>query len=351
MRLILLIIFALFISACSVQLKTIPTSTSIHALSQPIIITSTAPNTPTMPPPSATAVPSHTATRFIPTSVSHTPSFTPTPTSQETPFPIPSPNATVVSLGEQWNVDSHMISLSPNGEWATLSFQSPVEVTNIVTGLKRVAPCTLFLRSCSAIREIHWSKDSHYLYLASIASYGETSMAQPLFSELGRLEVESGKFEKLVENLDETEFGDGVVGSTYTYDFAISPDDQYIAYVKSSYQGDKPTVEFAVLTINNLREKEKRTLDKSVAGNILWSPSSDHLVFQADADIAFYDLPTGILRYVVQNVQEYSLLMLDWEPQTNLVQLRKETWYDRVWSYWYLNPFTGQILPAPTPIP
>jgi len=278
------------------------------------------------------------------------PSRSPAPTSQEDPFPTPSPNPTALALEKEWGSNGPVL-LSPDGQWGVSAFSTGNQmiVTNIVTALTRTVPCSLFSRSCASIEAIHWSKDSRYLYLASSIMWGETSLGQPLFSELGRIDLQSGKFEKLINNLD-ISTGDGFVISRDNYDFSISPDDRYLAYVKSS-NDDEGKVEFVVLTTDKWKEKEKRALAKGSAGNIVWSPSSDHLVFVAVNDVAYYDLNTKILRYTVQNEQGNALFLLGWDVKTNLVRLMKESWIDRIDSYWYLNPFTGEILPVLTPTP
>jgi len=180
-----------------------------------------------------------------------------------------------------------------------------------------------------------------------MAAFGETSPGQPLFSELGRLDVQSGKFEKLIENLDVIQIEDGT-SSAYNYDFSISPDDRYLAYVKSIFSGLGDKIEFAVLTLDKLKEIDKRTLDGGWAANIFWSPSSDHLVFHNNG-IVYYDLETKTLRYMLQQSEDVQLIR-GWDANRNLVQLGMMD-ADRVFTYWYLNPFDGQIFPATTPVP
>ena len=302
-----------------------------------------------------TATPMVTPTSTITKSPSLTPPLFPTPSktlaiptaTQADPFPKPSPNPTAYFLAEKWHTLPFGLLFSPNGEWTASSVRGPVEVTNITTDLKRLVPCSLFSRSCASLREIHWSKDSRYIYVASMMDFGETSWNQPLFSELGRLDAQSGKFEKLVENLDIIQFPDGT-SSAYNYDFSISPDDRYLAYVKSISSGLGDKIEFGVLTLDKLEEIDKRTLDGIWAANIFWSPSSSHLIFHNDG-IVYYDLDTKTLRNVLQDPDNV-LLIRDWDAKSNLVHLQKID-DDHMSTYWYFNPFNGQTLPATTPIP
>lgn len=358
LRLAFAVLSILLVVACA---PTLPTSlpTPVHTSTISVIPTYT-PSLRTTEP-VATGIPvQRSSPTPLPTSIKATAAFTetPEPIEETDPFAPPSPNPTALALQKEWK--TYPVLFAPNGKWAAPSNSSHSEaddavivIRNIVTDNRRTVSCKLFLPSCDSIEAIHWSKDSRYLYLAASGQYGETSPGQPLMSELARLDVESGKFEKLAGNLSATKRYDDSYSSPDDYDFSISLDDQYFAYVKSSYMDDQDTVEFAILTTDKRKEVEKRTLNLASAGDLTWSPSNNYLVFQtvgpSGQGIAFYDLNSKTLRYVIQNETNDSLSIHGWDVRRNLVMLVKMSWNDRLSSYWYLNPFTSEILPIPNP--
>lgn len=257
------------------------------------------------------------------------PTFTPVPAF--TPLAYPTNDAMGALLG------NFQASLFPRrGRWAAYREAEGIKVVNGETNQQWTLPCELF-EQCSILFPIRWSYDGRILYFAPAPADSGAPAGIYLFSALAMIEAKSGKWELLLPD------------SERYYDFAFSPDEDYLAYNQSS--GDlpgEPSVTVGVLTLKN-KKVQQHNLDGKFAGNIVWSPYKPRFVFQIQdpengSSIVYFDIETNTLRYVLRN-EESDFNMSLWD-ENNLVSLEKRDWKTRLTSDWLLNPFTGALQPA-----
>jgi hypothetical protein len=229
--------------------------------------------------------------------------------------------------------------LSPNGEWSANFDSASMEVMNQTNGRVWTLPCTLF-KECSVITPVKWSSDNGSLYFAPQAQVFESPVGIHLYTAVARIDMETGAWEKILNETDRY------------YDFAISNDDEYLAYTQPQGNfGDNNSILISVLNLKNGREA-KYSLAGFVGGNILWSPYTSRFVFQIQdpangSSLLYYDVDNDVLKYILKKEKNYFQL-LSW-GEDNLVSLRKTSIVDRSQSNWVLNPFTNEITPVATP--
>jgi hypothetical protein len=152
------------------------------------------------------------------------------------------------------------------------------------------------------------------------------------------IEAKSGKWEMLLPDSD------------HYYDFTFSPDEKFLAYTQSSGDlPDDPSVTVGILTLKN-QKSEQHKLDGVFAGNIVWSPFKPRFIFQIQdpengSSIVYFDVDTDTLRYILRD-ERSDLYLSSWD-ENNLVSLQKTDWVTHLKSDWLLNPFTGELEPAP----
>ena len=274
-----------------------------------------------------TWTPSSVAT-VVPTLTS-IPTFTPVPAF--TPLAYPT-NDAIGALLERFQESL----FPPRGDWAAYRESNGIKVVNLETKQEWILPCELF-EECSILFPIQWSRDGRILYFAPAPSKSSAPAGIYLFSALARIEAKSGKWEPLLPDSDRY------------YDFAFSPDEEYLAYTQSSgvLPGD-PSVTMGILKLKNKKGPQFQ-LDGVYAGNIVWSPFKPRFVFQiqdpeSGSSVIYFDVETNTLRYILRN-EESDLYMSLWD-ENNLVSLEKRDWSTHLTSNWLLNPFTGELQPG-----
>ncbi len=264
----------------------------------------------------ATAVP--TFTEF--------PTFTPVPQFTQPAYPT---NDSLRQLLEKF---PETLS-SRNGHW--VAYRDPNKIRVVNSGIKRTwtLPCELF-KECSILLPIQWSRDGQYLYFAPAPTTNGYPSGVLIFTSLGRINVRSGRWEKLLPDSD------------HYYDFTISPDEAYLAYTQSTgYLPGDPLIGMGILRLKNNKMEQQFTLSGSFAGNIVWSPYKYRFVFQTQelekgSSIVYFDMESGVLKYIIRD-EPYDFYMSAW-GEDNLVLLQKTAWLNRAKSDWLLNPFTGE---------
>lgn len=275
----------------------------------------------------ATWTPSVTPTG-IPTSTEF-PTFTPVPPITLPPSPTIDP---LISLSARFS-DSLP---SPSGLWIASRDGKRLRVINERDDQEWTLSCSQF-KECSTLYPVRWNLNGDILYFAAAPLSGGAPTGMTLVTALGLINVNNGKWEAVLPEIDQ-----------YYYDFAFSHNRDYIAYALSSgEQVEEPSVNIGILRTKNNKVEQEQTLKEMYGGNILWSPYRNRIVFQVrntetGSSVVFYDLDTGVLKYVVQN-EKADLILSNWSDADNSVILETKDWRTRVRSYWYLNPFTGDL--------
>jgi dipeptidyl aminopeptidase/acylaminoacyl peptidase len=277
----------------------------------------------------------------LPPTWTPTPLATGLPTSTEIPTFTPVPAFTPLStptrdplkaLSERFQ-DS---LFSPNGRWTAYRDPDKLRVVNNDDPMRVwTLPCALF-DECSTVFPVKWSRNSQILYFAPSPTVGGAPSGISLLSALAMINVRTGKWEIVLPDSDRH------------YDFAFSPDDDYIAYTQSSgEQADEPSVSMGVLTLENKKVPQQFTLDGAYGGNIVWSPFKPRFVFvtydpEKGSAIVYYDIDTNFIKYALE-VGERDIILSEWD-QNNLVSLEEKDWVTQLRSYRVLNPFTGELV-------
>lgn len=320
------------LSACAPATQAAPAIDNATATSSPI------------PTATRTSLPTQTPTASI-TPLPTIPTFTPTfdELIQPNPFPTGTPNPDIQALTQKWN--SKNIKLSPDGQWATVVDFGILHIVQVHGNKELTIKCETFTR-CEFIIPLQWSPDSEKLYVVPLLT-GEILVTFPLNTGIGRLDVKTGKFEKLVE--DGTSEGD--------YNASLSPDGNYIAI--TDMREDQP--KFIIMDTKNFQEIEKQkvniTLDPhdygAVIGNMIWTHMVDGVVFLAQStssisSILYYDIKTKTISIIID--KDPSLIELLFINENNQVALSKTTYYPFSKSYWYLDLSTKELIPVlPSP--
>lgn len=224
----------------------------------------------------------------------------------------------------------------PRGQWAAYRGPNGIKVVNAETTQVWTLPCELF-DECSILFPIKWSRNGQILYFAPAASDSGAPAGIYLFTALAMIEVKSGKWEMLLPDSDRY------------YDFAFSPEEDYLAYTQSSgdLPGD-PSVTLGILRLKNKKDQQ-HNLDGVYGGNAVWSPFKPRFIFQIQdpekgSSIVYFDIDTNTLKYILRDEQSDLYLSL-WD-ENNMVSLQKTDWVTHLKSDWLLNPFTGELLPS-----
>ena len=261
--------------------------------------------------------------------VTEIPTFTPVPAF--TPLSTPTRDS-VGALSERFQ-DS---LFSPNGRWTAYRDPDKLRVVNNDDPLRTwTLPCALF-EDCSTVYPVKWSSNGQVLYFAPAPTTGGAPNGISLVTALGRISMRTGKWEILLPD------------SNRHYDFAFSPDEDYLAYTQSSgNQSDERTVTVGIVNMEDIRERQEFDLEGVYAGNIIWSPFKPRFVFitydpELGSAVGYYDVETSFHKYALE-VRPSDILLSDWGPD-NLVSLEKKDWDTNSRSYRILNPFTGELI-------
>jgi hypothetical protein len=225
---------------------------------------------------------------------------------------------------------------SPDSNWIAYRESDEIRVINSQTAKVWTLPCALF-DQCDILFPVQWSEDSQFLYVAA-ATYG---IGAPIgisqFTAVGRIDVKSGEWEKLLPESDNY------------YDFSVSVDNEYLAYTQST---DNNSVLLSILNLQS-RKEQRFTLEGRHGGNVIWSPFRPRFVFQLQnpgkgTSIVYFDVDENILRYIVRDEQS-DLYIYNWDEK-NLVHFQKAQWADRTISAWVLDPFANELTQISPPI-
>ncbi len=312
------IMLPVLLSACGPSAAPLPTVTPIGL-------------PPTWTPPvMATAMPT----------ASEIPTYTPVPAFT----PLSTPTRDPLSVLRERFQDS---LFSPNGRWTAYRDPDKLRVVNSDDPLRYwTLPCAMF-DDCSTVYPVKWSKNSQTLFFAPApTSGGGAPDGISLVSALATINMRDGKWEPMLED------------SQGGYDFAFSPEDDYLAYAEASPgDAEEQKVTIGVISMEDTRERQEFQLDGVYAGNIVWSPFKPRFVFLIyDPDkgsaIGYFDVETGFHKYALETIPA-DLLISDWGPD-NLVSLEKKDWDTKEETYRILNPFSGELIgdrPAASPTP
>jgi hypothetical protein len=281
------------------------------------------------PPVMATAMPT----------ASELPTFTPVPAF--TPISTPTPDP-LSALSGRFQ-DS---LFSPNGKWTAYRDPEKLRVVNNDDPLRYwTLPCALF-NDCSTVYPVRWSRNGQVLYFAPAPKTGGAPDGVPRVGALATISMKTGKWEPLLPELDGQ------------YDFAFSPDDDYLAYTRSGgSDAEDGKVTIGVVSMEDTRQRQEFRMDGLSAGNIFWSPFKPRFVFvisdpEKGSAVGYYDVETGFHKYALETIPA-DILISDWGPD-NLVSLEKKDWDTQEKTYRILNPFTGELIgdrPAASPTP
>ena len=257
------------------------------------------------------------------------PTFTPVPAF--TPMSTPTPDPLEV-LGERFQ-DS---LFSPNGRWVAYRDPEKLRVVNTEDRTRYwTLPCEMF-KECSTVYPVRWL-NSRILYFAPAPKTGGAPDGISLLTALARIDVRTGKWEPVLPD------------SERHYDFAFSPDDDYLAYTQSSGADvDEPSITVGAFSLKDKQQPQQRfTLEGTYAGNIVWSPFRPRFVFvtvdpEKGSAVGYVDIATSFIKYALEAAPR-DIILSDW-GQDNLVSLEERDWETRLRSYRSLNPFSGELI-------
>jgi len=308
----------LFIASLLISLLPACGSPTVNSQPQQTSAPLTLPPTWT-PSPAATAIP--TFTQF--------PTFTPVPAFTLPAYPTHDSHGALLERFQE-------SLFPPRGQWAAYREPNGIKVVNAETTQVWTLPCELF-DECSILFPIKWSRNGQILYFAPAASDSGAPAGIYLFTALAMIEVKSGKWEMLLPDSDRY------------YDFAFSPDEDYLAYTQSSgdLPGD-PSVTLGILRLKNKKDQQ-HNLDGVYGGNAVWSPFKPRFIFKIQdpengSSIVYFDVDTKTLKYILRDEQS-DLYISSWD-ENNMVSLQKTDWVTHLKSDWLLNPFTGELVPS-----
>lgn len=263
-----------------------------------------------------------------------TPTILSTPTFFH-PFPTYTPNATAVSIAKQLNGFSALIA--PNEEWVAVTYPGKIKIFQLKQQSEFEITCQSFI-NCELILPIGWLPNSKVLYFASLVT-GEKLAPFDLFTGVGRFDVQSQKFEKVVEDSS----------SDLAYSASLSPNGVYFAYAETS----DSTPHITILDARTLDEiLTVQVNDGLFAGNFLWSKTSDKVIFisiiNCESSIYHLTLKTNSLSKLVN--KDPSCIELLFENEEHGIALSKSNYYPHSKSYWYFNLITNELIQiVPTP--
>jgi hypothetical protein len=235
---------------------------------------------------------------------------------------------------------------SPNGRWTAYRDPEKLRVVNNDDPLHYwTLPCALF-DDCSTVYPVKWSSNSQTLYFAPAPKSGGAPDGIPRVGALATISMRNGKWEPLLPELEGQ------------YDFAFSPEDDYLAYTRSGGSDlEDGKVTIGIISMDDTRERQEFKMDGAYAGNIIWSPFKPRFVFlisdpEKGSAVGYYDVETGFHKYALEPIPA-DILISDWGPD-NLVSLEKKDWDTKEKVYRILNPFTGELIgdrPSASPTP
>jgi hypothetical protein len=175
------------------------------------------------------------------------------------------------------------------------------------------------------------------LYFAPAPKSGGAPQGISLVTALARIDVRSGKWELVLPDSDRY------------YDFAFSPDEDYLAYTQySGLEAEEPSITAGVLSLVDKKEPQQIFILEGVyAGNIIWSPFKPRFVFvivdpEKGSGVGYLDVATSYIKYALE-IAPRDILLLDW-GQDNLVSLEEKDWQTNLRSNRSLNPFSGELI-------
>lgn len=291
---------------------------------------------PSLPPPQPTITPiGLPATWTPPPMATGRPTATELPTFTPVPAFTPMGTPTQDPLGALSERFQNSL-FSPNGRWTAYRDPDKLRVVNNDDPLRTwTLPCALF-KDCSTVYPVKWSRNGQVLYFAPAPTTGGAPNGLALVSALAMISMRTGKWELLLPDSDRQ------------YDFAFSPEEDYLAYTQSSgSQSDEKTITAGVVSMEDTRIRQEFTLDGVYAGNIIWSPFKPRFVFvtydpEQGSAVGYYDVETGYHKYALE-ARPSDILLTDWGPD-NLVSLEKKDWDTNQKTYRILNPFTGELI-------
>ena len=171
---------------------------------------------------SATSSPIPTSTNtYLPT---ETPMFD--ELVQPNPFPTTTPNPTAEAIAKRWNLDT--VLLSPDGNWAAASAPGIMHIIQMQGNNELSVKCETFA-VCEFVVPVQWSPDSRMLYFAPLLT-GESNIPFRQYTGIARIDIITGKFEKMVENSP----------AEREYSMSLSPDGNYLAFTEGRRTTSKP---------------------------------------------------------------------------------------------------------------
>jgi hypothetical protein len=226
---------------------------------------------------------------------------------------------------------------APNGKW--VAYRDPKKLRVVSTEIATrtwTLPCELF-KECSTVYPVMWSSNGRFLYFAPAPLSGGAPDGISLLTALAMIDVRTGKWEIVLPDSDRH------------YDFAFSPEKDYLAYTQSSgVEANQPSITVGFLLLLDRQQPEHHyTIDGVYAGNIVWSPFKPRFVFLVTdpakgSAVGYYDIETTFLKYALE-MEPADIIIRDWGPD-NLVSLEMKDWDTQLRSYRSLNPFTGDLV-------
>jgi hypothetical protein len=175
------------------------------------------------------------------------------------------------------------------------------------------------------------------LYFAPAPKTGGAPNGISLVTALARIDVRTGEWELVLPD------------SEQHYDFAFSPEEDYLAYTQSS--GTDVEEPFITMGILSTGDKQKphhffKLDDASYAGNIIWSPFKPRIVFvvqdqEKGSGVAYYDMDITFFKLALDFAPR-DIILSAWN-RNNLVSLEELDWETHLREYRVLNPFTGEL--------
>ena len=235
---------------------------------------------------------------------------------------------------------------SPNGRWTAYREDKRLRVVNSEDPLRYwTLPCDLF-EDCSTIYPVKWSHNSQLLYFAPAPTSFDAPDGMSYVKALATINMRTGKWESLLPETDGQ------------YDFAFSPEDDYLAYTRSGgSDAEDGKIAVGVVSLIDPRQRSEYRMDGIYAGNILWSPFRPRFVFvindpEKGSAVGYYDVTASYLKYA-REMEPVDILLSSWGPD-NLVSFEKRDRDTNTKAYRILNPFTGEtigdsVTATPTP--
>jgi hypothetical protein len=236
------------------------------------------------------------------------------------------------------------ILLSPDGNWTAYFFSRDqtidykLSVANFDDTILWNINQKNYLSSEAWFTPYRWSQDSRYLYFniyASIDGYA------PFYQGMGlqRLDVQSGQVSEILSSGYLEALDTSTIYNWNLVQFSLSPSDDKLAYINRMDNGVE-------LIIRDLATNNKSSVffDKYIAaGNILWSPKQDYLLFTTDPN-GFFELVKldSLTTKSIPINNNQGLDPLEWlNIHTILVK-------EYGGGYFYLDIMSGELSPVPS---